>query len=1434
MPATGFHDLVAERTGTGYVERPWLTAAIEQSVVASRFTLLTGEPGAGKTTVLAGLAQRHPDWLPYFVRRDSVTALVGADLTGFLLEIGHQLARSRPELFEAEPLDLVVKQRVKTAGAGSRVTGIRIDDLIASPFHRTASYHVDQEIRRGDGDVTGIAISRAHVEPRLLEAGVLTELALGAPAALLAERDPQARIVILLDAVDELVRDPRSGLLDWLIRGPELPANVRLVLAARPVTDLAALRSARTPPVPAQRGTPRPLDELTEVVIPADSRQVREDLLGYARSTLDTAAVRTAVAADGQDWTDFLDATADHAAGNFQVLTAYAKALTDVSTRDRDPVLLAGLLRFRGIAPGLPGLYTFFLDTIRRDVDGLGRVELDGVWTAEVFESVGRTVLGMLAVARAPLSAAEIARLSGLPAVPRVVGAVLSRMGWLLRTHGDRFAFYHASIAEFLAGPDARMDWSVDPHEWHEKIVRACRGGRPTLADVDWTAAGDYELVHVADHLSAAGRDTELPGLVSPGLRRAVRARFANDRYFVRVVDLALARSLDRATDLSALPDVLFLSVTRAELSRAGGRLGPPVLGLAARLGRVDEALEHAWALPPSAQQAAALAEIATHAPAGRSRELAELAAAQASTLKDLPGHTFRDAAVKAAALLAPHDLDRALALWAKAGTQQPPDPVYAAAGDAVLLARMSAGRTAACLDAAETTADPQRRSALLLLAESGLDLLPGEQRVTALARLARLDPAGALRHRDALRREADRLEVGRHHPNEVALATAAAELAGIDDALARALLDRLAAVRAVPENRARALAALGRPDEGRLLLFLRLMENPPQAERIRIAEALVPLDPDGGHRLVDQLATELATAPPPRDLITVMQRGSAVADVARLLLDRDPDRAEELALHAPEDHHSPFLTDPATVLAGLAHRHLDAGRTDRARTLLGGLLTRSEWVAPLREPDVGVPWAPADGHPGEEAASLGAMLHWQYRFNIENQWRRRIHRRLYTDPAHLLQSLPPGPASIGTPHSLARTLRVYADRLSRTDPPRAAALAALIDDAGEAAVAQAALVSAAILARDPDGEQRAWQSLRHLIVRMPGQRWASAGPEADRDFLAYLRPDYRSRFDAAVSLLPYEADPGLAMLTDLPALSMVFQLAFAAGSSTLYTSQRLAGRDPDPSAAQIHDSVRRDPAGALPEPVLAAVLAAVVSVNEQILGGAELDVPDPVYRLYARVTASATRAALTGRPGVPVSVGQLDGARLPAYAEIVRANAGSPVVTELAAAVLSVAGGTGSASPGSGGSGSDAPHSGGSGSGRASEDVEALLILAAAGYGDPGPLLDRVLDDPKRGPFLHRPLGQEIPDDLLPDLSVLLFRHDPGRALRFLSEATARGWAYPAAILEHVADELLEASGPEIGEALHAAVSRAVTCTALRDDDLPPVIDGVRRIPAE
>lgn len=200
-----------------FIARDWLAQRIDETLAdpVCRFLLLTAEPGAGKSTFMAWLAQRNTNWPRYFIRRDSKTPLSSGDARSFLFTIGHQLAARRPKLFQPENLEAHVQQEITDLKASGRVVGIQIEDIQVSPFYQTA-LRVEQRVQIVAGDLVGISIKHLTAQPRLREIGNLQYLALIDPAKALLAENPADRIVILVNALDELRYQPGSeSLLDW-------------------------------------------------------------------------------------------------------------------------------------------------------------------------------------------------------------------------------------------------------------------------------------------------------------------------------------------------------------------------------------------------------------------------------------------------------------------------------------------------------------------------------------------------------------------------------------------------------------------------------------------------------------------------------------------------------------------------------------------------------------------------------------------------------------------------------------------------------------------------------------------------------------------------------------------------------------------------------------------------------------------------------------------------------------------------------------------------------------------------------------------------------------------------------------------------------------------------------------------------------------------
>ena len=499
-----YQDLIASYLDQPWtVARDWLATAIGDRLTKStcRFVLVVGEPGAGKSGLMAALARANPDWPRYFIRSDSTTPLSSGDAVSFLLRVGVQLARRRPSLFDPKKLEIVVNQRIENAGPGATVVGVKIDDLKVSPFYR-AAIHVQQNVQELSGSLIGIEIAKATLEPRLLELDLLSHLALLDPAALLAQQQPDEMIVILIDALDELLASSgRSSVLDWLETVPTFPPNIRVVLTSRQHERLRTLKSIRGP-------------ELEIIEIDAESNEVTADVRAFAAKLFDNSK---AVALRERAYHEQAVASLCRAAnGNFAYVNAYARSLQAALEQDGAAVL-DELLNFNALPDGLNSLYAAFVRRVRRQIEQIGQLEVASpTGPADKFlapwEGVGQRFLAVLAVARAPMSLERLIALGTVRAWKSAAGNVLGYFKPFLDAVDGDWRLFHASFGEFLTSADQKhfSDIAVDPREWHTRIAQAYR----RAYSHSWNNCDRYGATFLLDHAVESGRSEETDQLM--------------------------------------------------------------------------------------------------------------------------------------------------------------------------------------------------------------------------------------------------------------------------------------------------------------------------------------------------------------------------------------------------------------------------------------------------------------------------------------------------------------------------------------------------------------------------------------------------------------------------------------------------------------------------------------------------------------------------------------------------------------------------------------------------------------------------------------------------------------------------------------------------------------------------------------------------------
>jgi hypothetical protein len=632
-----------------FVERPWLADLIQEKLAdpGCRFLLLTGEPGSGKTALMAWLARQHRDWPRYFIRRDSQVPLNSGDARSLLFALGHQLAALRPRVFHPDRLEVVVRQHLGEVAPGGRAVGIKVEDLEVSPFYATA-LRVEQEAGLVAGELAGISAARLVAEERFLELANLQYLALLEPAALLLREEPDIRLVLVVDALDELrYQAGRESALDWLAACPELPANVRFLLTSRPDEPLLELFRRR-------QG-----EWLREAAIDADSDELTQDLTRYATSFATEPKVAALLDEEQIAHEDFVGAAVTHAEGNFQYLAALFRgiehtlaALAHAETGQESEwrAELGRLLRLEEVPAGLGELYSFFLSLIRDDVAAEG-VEVPGARPGErerlpAWEGLYQPVLGVLAVAYEPLTAVQIAPFGAIKAEERWLRGALARLTQFLDHKDGRYRLYHASFPEYLTAAETREshpDDYLDPTEWHRTIVGSYRRSTTDWNEVPWEEVDDYGLLHVAGHLAALASDgerrseysAELDALLCRPLMSAKRARFGSHQPFDHDVRASIAVALGDH-DPAALVREVRGRYLHALLGALAGAVPLDALYALARAGESTRAVMLADLLPPEIRAAGYLLIAAGIAGAGHRSE-AELLAEQALAMLPEP-----------------------------------------------------------------------------------------------------------------------------------------------------------------------------------------------------------------------------------------------------------------------------------------------------------------------------------------------------------------------------------------------------------------------------------------------------------------------------------------------------------------------------------------------------------------------------------------------------------------------------------------------------------------------------------------------------------------------------------------------------------------------------------------------------------------------------
>ena len=331
--------------------------------------------------------------------------------------------------------------------------------------------------------------------------------------------------LIIIDALDEAVRFARDGgtnsIVDLIVEElPRLPSWLRVVATCRPGTDTA-----------------HRLGMLSE-----NGHALVENLpLGTRSNDADLdVCIEQQFAAVGKsapsDEVRSLIRTSSN--GNFQFLTLLLhRLIKDAGTEDEMIAMI------RRTPPGLNAWYHVEF------------VRLYGAFASEPSWDLARRLLGMLVVAREPLSMGLLTQ--ALDIGDKDLGRELRRLDGYLEEQNGSYLIGHKSVSDWLLDAHDAMDFALDEPGCHAIAADLCwkafEGVRKRTVKANFVRLADdevsrYVVLHGVVHCLLAGRIARAVALIHFIVRHFDESRVEGTR-FVLLSPARLTRLLMREID---------------------------------------------------------------------------------------------------------------------------------------------------------------------------------------------------------------------------------------------------------------------------------------------------------------------------------------------------------------------------------------------------------------------------------------------------------------------------------------------------------------------------------------------------------------------------------------------------------------------------------------------------------------------------------------------------------------------------------------------------------------------------------------------------------------------------------------------------------------------------------------------------------------------
>jgi hypothetical protein len=507
-PVPSLPESVRERA-VGFVGRRWVLDEVRRWLEdrSERYFMILGEPGSGKTAVAA--------WLAGAMASAGSPAAADAPSPGDWDAVHFCIARGQRGTVNPSQF----------AQSLSEQLAHRYDAFAVAVLNQLSpNVTVRMEAGQNLGTMIGLRLERLYVSDR--DAEDLYDRIVRQPLRALAQADPDVKVNILVDALDESFAAAGPNIASLIAGSDDLPANVRFLITTR-----------------AEPRVVDQFDNVRELDLSAAAHEVaaQADLQGYLGARFrSSSSLRALLAADAAALRDRI---AERADGNF----LYAKfVLDELASGRRTP---GGEIE---LPQGLHELYRSFLDRL------VPPDRFSDVWPRRYAP-----FFGCLTVAT-PIAPDEM-----LP----------SWLGWTtaeLNVHIDDTAqfiehvtdapkdidgyrLYHSSIADFLIkknyehnGKKRTNKYYIERKREHARIASFYLAKIETEWAGDWGKSDSYGLMNLPTHLLESGDDGRLLELMKAPFLSANIERFVTYRMVLDDIMLGI-QAAERQSNSPAL-----------------------------------------------------------------------------------------------------------------------------------------------------------------------------------------------------------------------------------------------------------------------------------------------------------------------------------------------------------------------------------------------------------------------------------------------------------------------------------------------------------------------------------------------------------------------------------------------------------------------------------------------------------------------------------------------------------------------------------------------------------------------------------------------------------------------------------------------------------------------------------------------------------------